>query len=435
MEWILIACLTLLNGAFAMSEMALASSRRARLSALAEAGDKGASMALRLMDDPNRFLSTVQVGITSIGVINGIVGEGAFSAPLSDWLQHLGWQAGVASFTATALVVTAITVVTIVLGELVPKRIGQLYPETVARRMARPMAGLSRAAGPFVRLLSLSTQAVLRLMRIRAHAGAEVTEEEISASLAQGVSAGLIEVHEHQMVRNVFHLDERPLTSMMTPRSDIRWLEASLTPAQALQQINAMDRHEHHSWYPVCRGDLGHVQGLISLSTLIAFVEPDTTTLESHLESAQFVPETLNGLELLEQLRDRSSRLLLVVDEYGEVQGLLTPLDLLQAITGELKPETQAEAWAMAMPDGRWQLDGRMPVPEIKARLGLQDLPGEDRGRYNTLAGLLLYVLGEVPAKGQAIPVAGWSFEVLSLDGRRIDRVLAQSMNMKKSAN
>lgn len=425
MDVLLIVFLTLLNGAFAMSEMALASSRKARLAALDEAGDKGATAALQLLDQPTQFLSTVQVGITSIGMLNGIIGEAAFSHGLGIWLQHRGMTEAAASVTATALVVTAITFITIIFGELVPKRIGQMYPEMVARWVARPMAGLARLAGPFVKLLSVSTQGVLRLMRIRNQQGQEVTEEEITASLAEGVTAGLIEEHEHQMVRNVFHLDARLLTSMMTPRSDVVWLEADLTPAQALRKIQVLPEHEQHSWYPVCRDGLAHVLGVVSLSQLLSLAADDARSIEPLIRPADFVPETLTGMELLERLRDQSSRVVFVVDEYGDVQGLVTPLDLLEAITGELKPETLTEAWATLRDDGSWLLDGLMPVSELKARLEMSELPAEDRGRYNTLAGLLLFKLGRLPEIAERVCIGSWTFEIVDLDGRRIDKVLA----------
>ena len=425
MDVLLIVFLTLLNGVFAMSEMALAASRKARLAAMQESGDKGAAAALQLMDQPTRFLSTVQVGITSIGMLNGIMGEAAFSAGLGRVLLSWGMSEAAAGVTATAVVVTVITFVTIIFGELVPKRIGQMYPEAVARWIARPMTTLARMAGPFVKLLSVSTQGVLKLMRINTQRGQEVTEEEITASLAEGVSAGLIEEHEHQMVRNVFHLDDRPLTSMMTPRTDIVWLDASLSPAQALDRIHALPTQEQHSWYPVCRDGLAHVQGVIGVAQLLTLPEGEDRAIEHFARHADFVPETQTGMELLERLRDQSSRMVFVVDEYGDVQGLVTPLDLLQAITGELKPDVQTEAWATLREDGSWLLDGLMPVSELKARLELEDLPGEDRGRYNTLAGLLLFVLGRLPQTGEKVRLNTWEFEVVDLDGRRIDKVLA----------
>ena len=429
MDVLLIVFLTLLNGVFAMSEMALASSRKARLAALDEAGDKGATAALALLEQPTQFLSTVQVGITSIGMLNGILGEAAFSDALGRWLQVQGMAAAPAAVTATALVVASITFFTIIFGELVPKRIGQMYPEAVARWVARPMATLARLAGPFVRLLSMSTQGVLRLMRINNQRGQAVTEEEITASLAEGVSAGLIEEHEHQMVRNVFHLDERQLTSLMTPHTDIAWLDASCSPAQALAQITALPPHQQHSWYPVCREGLAHVQGVIGMTQLLALPAGEVRPIEHFARPADFVPETQTGMELLERLRDQNSRMVFVVDEYGEVQGLVTPLDVLQAITGELKPETQTEAWATLREDGSWLLDGLMPVSELKARLELADLPDEDKGRYNTLAGLLLLVLGRLPQTGEKIPLDKWVFEIMDLDGRRIDKVLAVLQN------
>ncbi len=426
MDFLLIVFLTLLNGVFAMSELALASSRKARLAAMDEAGDKGAQAALQLLEEPTQFLSTVQVGITSIGVLNGIVGEAAFSADLATHLVVWGLTESVAGITATAIVVTIITFTTIIFGELVPKRIGQLYPEAVARLVARPMGALAKAAGPFVKLLSLSTQGMLKLMRIDSKGSRAVTEEEITASLEEGVDAGLIEEHEHQMVRNVFHLDDRPLTSMMTPRSDIQWLDASLNRQQAMLRVNQMRGDGNHSWYPVCRENLGHVLGVISLSHLLSLPIDDVQPIERHAQTAHFVPETLTGMELLEQMRDHSSRMLFVVDEYGEVQGLLTPLDLLEAITGELKPETHSDAWATEGEHGVWSLDGLMPVNELRARLDIKELPAEDKNLYNTLAGLLMFVSGDLPHIGQQVVVGPWRFEIMELDGRRIDKVKAQ---------
>jgi putative hemolysin len=422
MEILLIALLTVLNGVFAMSEMALASSRKARLATMAEDGDAGAAAALRLMGQPTRFLSTVQVGITSIGVFNGIIGEAAFSNELAHWLQGYGIGARASSYAATGIVVALITYVTIIFGELVPKRIGQLYPEPVSRVLARPMAWLAGAAGPFVKLLSASTQAVLKLLPIDTARVRGMTEEEIAHSLEEGVDAGVIEQHEHQMVQNVFHLDDRPLTSMMVPRSDIRWLDASLSVAQCLRQVG---RDGAHSWYPVCRGSLDDVLGVLSVARLLALGTEDQNRAESLATPALFVPETLSGMELLEQFRQESGRIVFVVDEYGVVQGLMTPHDLLEAITGELQPGAQADAWATRREDGSWLLDGLMPVNELKARLDIRELPEEDKGRYNTVAGLLMSVSGSLPEVGERIECGEWLFEVVDLDGKRIDKVLA----------
>ena len=429
MDVLLIVFLTLLNGVFAMSELALAASRKARLNAMAEAGDKGAQAALTLLGNPNQFLSTVQVGITSIGVLNGIVGEAAFSDGVADWLRQLGASDKAAAISATAIVVTMITFVTIIFGELVPKRIGQLYPEPVARWVSRPMLWLATAAKPFVRLLSGTTAGVLKLLRIDTNAARAVTEEEITASLEEGVDAGVIEQHEHQMVQNVFQLDERPLTSLMVPRTDVEWLDASMTVAQGLQRASTGGSKGAHSWYPVCRGSLDDVVGVISVARLLELGVDTPGSIEPYATPASFVPETLSGMELLEQFRARAGRFVFVVDEYGVVQGLLTPRDLLEAITGELlQTSSPEETWATPRGDGSWLLDGLMPISELKARLDLTDLPHADKGRYNTVAGLVLVLAGRLPRTGERFEGVQWSFEVVDMDGRRIDKVLAKPL-------
>ena len=422
MDVLLIALLTLFNGVFAMSELALASSRKARLTVMAEAGDAGAAAALKLLEHPTQFLSTVQVGITSIGVLNGIIGEAAFSGGLAAWLQSAGIAPRPSGIAATAMVVAVITFITIIFGELVPKRIGQLHPEAVARWVARPMVWLARAAGPFVKLLSTTTQAVLKLLRIDTSLSRGMTEEEISHSLEEGVDAGVIEQHERQMVQNVFHLDDRPLTSLMVPRSDLEWLDAKASVAQCLVQAG---RGGAHSWYPVCRGSLDDVMGVVSVAKLLSVGIDHSGPVEPHAMPALFVPETLTGMELLEQFRQQSGRMVFVVDEYGVVQGLMTPRDLLEAITGELQPGAQADAWATRRDDGSWLLDGLMPVAELKARLDIRELPAEERGHYNTVAGLLMAVSGRLPEVGARIDCGDWVFEVIDLDGKRIDKVLA----------
>lgn len=421
MDTLLIVFLTLLNGAFAMSELALASSRKARLAAMAEAGDKGSVTALKLLENPTQFLSSVQVGITSIGMLNGIVGEAAFSDDLGRQLVAWGLTPATASVAATAIVVAIITFITIVFGELVPKRIGQLYPEAVSRWVSRPMAFVAQAAKPFVWLLTHTTQWVLKLLRIDTNAVQHVTEEEINASLEEGVDAGIIEEHEHQMVRNVFLLDDRQLTSIMVPHSEIEWLDAEDRIDAAVQKAWTTG----HSWYPVCRGGLDDVIGVIHLPRMLALqAEGHNEPLAQHVLPAVFVPETLSGMELLEQFRERATRMVFVVDEYGVVQGLLTPLDMLEAITGELSPRAAVDAWATLREDGAWLVDGAMPVTELKSRLSIDTLPDEDKGRYNTVAGLMQAVAGDLLGRREHVDCAGWRFEVLVMDGRRIDQVL-----------
>jgi len=378
-----------------------------------------------LHEHPTKWLSTVQIGITSIGVLNGIVGEAAFSEPLAEWLQQtLQLRPKAAALSATAIVVATITFLTIIFGELVPKRLGQMYPETVARLVARPMNWLSTAARPFVWLLGASTELALRLLGIRGGPSRSVTEEEIAASLEEGVDAGVIEAQEHQMVRNVFRLDDRQIGSMMIPRADIIWLDAGAPIEQMLERMMRSGR----SRYPVCRGSLDDVIGVVAAHTLLPplaqGLKPD---LNEHLKPPVFVPETLSGMELLEHFRNSSADMVFVVDEYGAVQGVITERDLLEAITGEfVGVEPGDEAWATQRADGSWLMDGLIPMPELKDRLDLKEVPEEERGRYNTLAGMVMLLLGRLPITGDSVDWEGWRFEVVDLDGKRVDKLLVQ---------
>jgi putative hemolysin len=423
MDVALVFFLIVLNALFAMSEMALTASRKARLQVMVEAGESGAQAAMDLHENPTKFLSVVQIGITSIGVLNGIVGDAAFSAPFAAWLQaHFSITARVSDISATAMVVIVITFLTIIFGELVPKRIGQTHPESVARLVARPMEWLSLIGRPFVKLLTFSTNTTLSILGIKDGPGRSVTEEEINASLEEGLESGVIEAQEHQMVRNVFRLDDRQVGSMMIPRAEIVWLDAGGTPDDVLKVI----ADEEHSRYPVCRNGLDDVLGIISAQTLLQQVmQGKPLSLSEGLQPAMFVPETLSGMELLEHFRASSSQLVFVVDEYGEVQGMITVRDVLEAITGEFTTPTDEDSWAVQRDDGSWLFDGLIPVPELKDRLDLKELPEEDRGRYNTLAGMVMLLLGRLPRTTDSVEWGGWRFEVVDLDGKRVDKVLA----------
>ncbi len=424
MDTALLVFLILLNGAFAMAEMGLTAARRARLQVMAETGDKGATAAMALHEDPTRWLSTVQIGITSIGVLNGIVGQAAFARPFGDWLeQNFGMSEGAADFGATAGVVALITYCTIVFGELVPKRIGQMHPEAVARLVARPMNLVSKVTKPLVWLLSASTRAVLQLLGMNGKVpGASVTEEEIAAQLEEGLDAGVIEAQEHQMVRNVFRLDDRQIGSMMIPRAEIIWLDAGDELDGLLERISTSG----HTRYPVCRGGLDDVIGVLGAHSLLRpLARGERPDLADYLQAPVFVPETLSGMELLEHFRRSNADLVFVVDEYGAVQGVITERDLLEAITGEFGSASAGESWAIQRADGSWLLDGLIPTPELKDRLDIKDLPEEDRGRYNTLAGMVMLLLGRLPQTTDAVEWAGWRFEVVDLDGKRVDKVLA----------
>ncbi len=422
MDLTLLVFLILLNGLFAMSEMALTAARKARLQVMLESGESGAQAAMDLHENPTKFLSTVQIGITSIGIMNGIVGEAAFAAPLAVWLvSSFDFAPRPAAIGATALVVVLITVLTIIFGELVPKRLGQMFPETVARLVARPMNWLSTATRPLVLLLTACTNGVLRLMGIRGGPNRSVTSEEIAASLEEGVDAGVIEEQEHQMVRNVFRLDARQIGSMMIPRAEIAWLDL----AASSQEVLAVVAEHGHTRYPVCRGSLDDVMGVLAVHTLIGpLSRGESLALEQHVEPPVFVPETLSGMELLEHFKQTSADLVFVVDEYGAVQGVITERDVLEAITGELGTPADEDAWAIQREDQSWLMDGLIPVTELKDRLELKEMPEEDRGRYNTLAGMIMLLLGRLPRTTDRVDWQGWRFEVVDLDGKRVDKVL-----------
>lgn len=425
MEIVLLLFLVLLNGVFAMSEIALLTARRARLQARADDGDTGAAVALALGDEPTRFLSTVQIGITSIGVLSGIVGQAALADPFSLWLQSVGINPENSDVAATALVVLVITYVAIVLGELVPKRLGQINAEFVASRVARPMSGLAALSRPFVHLLSGSTSMVLRLLGAREVAGSRVTEEEIHAVLAEGSQSGAIEAQEHQMVRNLFRLDDRKIASLMVPRPDVAWLDMEEPCDTLVQKVIA----SAHARFPVCRGEINEVVGVVSAKRLLArALAGDDFSLESIVEPAVFVPETLTGMELLDSFRSSHEPLALVVDEYGEVQGLVTVQDLLEAITGEFNVHEAGNAWATQRADGSWLLDGIIPIPELKDRLSLRAVPEEDRHVYHTLSGMLMLLLGRLPNTGDHVEWEGWRLEIVDMDGLRIDKVLAERL-------
>jgi magnesium and cobalt exporter, CNNM family len=423
MDVAIVLALILLNGAFAMSEIALIAARKGRLQPLAEKGDAGAQAALRLHQAPTQFLSTVQIGITSIGILNGVVGEAALSPLLTAWLQARGLEGRFVEYAATAAVVVLITYLSIVLGELVPKRLGQLDPEAVARRLARPMELLARITRPFVALLAGSTRLVLRVLGLKDAQARPVTEEEIHALLVEGSESGAIEEEEHDIVRNVFRLDDRQIGSFMVPRREVVSLDVTLPWEENVKRIE----ESRHTRYPVVRGGLRDVVGVISARGLLRrALHGQPPEWESDAQPPVFVPESLTGMELLQNFRASGVQLAFVVDEYGEVLGIVTLRDVLEAITGEFNAGRAEDQWAVMRDDGSWLLDGLMPIPELKDRLGLKALPEEER--YHTLSGLLMMLLGRMPQTGDKTDWDGWRLEIVDMDGKRIEKVLAAAI-------
>ncbi|HJD96872.1 hemolysin family protein [Mailhella massiliensis] len=435
MEIFILIILILLNGIFAMSEIALVTARKARLMPRAAAGDKSAQAAIRLGENPTRFLSTIQIGITSIGLLSGIVGEAALAAPLSAWMQEsLGIPSSTSGMVATIVVVAAVTYLSIVVGELVPKRLGQIAPEKMACLVARPMTLLAVISRPFVALLAWSTGVLLRLLKVNTDEGQPVTEEEIQAMIDESSEAGAIESKQRDMLRNIFRLDDRPAVSIMTPRIDIRYLDTLLSPGE---NIDILSRHEH-SWLPVCRGGLKELVGVIRTNQALLLctgtipdAEEFSRALEEGCQPPVFVPETLTSLEVLKLLQERGVHIAFIVDEYGTVQGLVTPRDILEVLAGQIG-NSREDSWAIQRENGSWLLDGSIPVPELKDKLGLQSLPAEDKGYYTILSGMIMFMAGRIPREGDHIEWQGWRFEVVDMDGNMIDKVLVERLPEEK---
>lgn len=425
MEIALLSFLILLNGTLAMSEIALVTARRSRLERMAENGDPSAAVALRLAEEPTQFLSTIQIGITAIGILNGIVGEAALSVHVSQWLQQLGLAERTSALAATSLVVVGITYTSIVIGELVPKRFAQHNAEGIARFVARPISLLALVSRPFVFLLTISTDGLLKLLGKSEFNSVNLTEDDIYAVLVEGSQAGLIEKHEHDMVRNVFRLDDRQIGSLMTPRSEIVYLDLEQPIEGSLQSLIDSD----HSRFPVCRGGMGDLVGVITAKRLLKqHLKGKTADISDYILPPVYVPESLTGMKLLEQFRESGVQMVFVVDEYGEVLGLVTLQDLLEAVTGEFKARDPDDYWAVQREDGSWLLDGLIPVPVLKDRLELKTVPEEEKGRYHTLSGMMMWLLGRVPKTSDIAVWEGWQLEVVDLDGNRVDKVLAQRL-------
>ncbi|WP_337842417.1 hemolysin family protein [Rheinheimera sp.] len=425
MEIFILVGLIVLNGIFAMSEIALVTARKSRLTALAHSGSSSAKMALKLAEDPTQFLSTVQIGITSIGILNGIFGESILAEPFSVWMQSYGVPLNVASVLSTVLVVIVVTYVSIVVGELVPKRIGQVSAETIACLIAKPMALLAVVTKPFVWMLSGSTHTLMRLLGFNHQMGDNVTHEDIQAMLQEGSSAGVIEHSEHAMVKNVFRLDERSISSLMVPRSDIIYLDVNQPLEENLKRV----MQSPHSRFPICRNNIDDVVGIVSAKQLLAqSIAGKNIQIATLAKPVNFVPDSLSGMELLDHFRTAGSQMVFVVDEYGDLKGMVTLQDMMDALTGEFDQQDDDEKMVIRRDDGSLLLDGLLPVIDLKDTLEIKELPEEDEGRYQTLNGLLMYELGRIPQTTDVVEIAGWRLEIMDMDGKRVDKVLAEKL-------
>jgi putative hemolysin len=419
-EIVVILLLIVLNGLFSLSELALVSVRRARLAVLERKGVRGATEARLLSDDPQRFLPTVQVGITLVSVFTGVFGGARIASHLQAWLETFPDIARFADSLALAVVVIVSTYLTLVLGELVPKQLALRAPELMAARVARPIAILSRVVAPAVWLLGKSSNGILRLFGLHRASRQSVTEEELKALLIEGAQTGVLEMEERDMIERVLRLADKPVRAIMTPRTELAWIDRT-HPAKA---IAAALKAAPHSRFVVCDKSIDNVVGVVQAKDLLdRILGGGELSVSASLRQPMIVPDTISALDALERLKSDSLGLALVMDEYGSFEGVVTAADVLQAIVGEASGPEHQEGVPGPEGDTTMTLDGMTPVDELKARLHLPDLPAE--GSYHTLAGLLLALLRRVPRIGDRIVFGGWRFEVIAMDGRRVDKVLA----------
>ncbi len=418
---VVIILLALLNGIFAMGEMALVSARRARLTVLEGKHVHGARVARELADDPQRFLPTVQVGVTLVGILSGTFGGARIANTLAPSIARIPYLAQAATGVALALTVLGITFITLVLGELVPKRLALRSPERIAARLAPSVALLAQVSGPLVWLLGRSSDLVLRLIGHSEHNREDVTEDELRALLAEGTQTGVLETGERDMIERVLRLADKPVRAIMTPRTELVWIDRTDPPREIIDTLRAAS----HSRFVVCDGRVDNVVGVVQAKDLLdRILAGRDLSIAAALRQPMVVPDTISALDALERLKSDALGLALVMDEYGSFEGVVTAADVLEAIIGDLaEPGYGTPSQAADQVGGEIVMDGMTPVDELKARLLLPDLPAE--GSYHTLAGLVLALLRRVPQGGDRIVFGGWLFEVLEMDGRRVVKVRA----------
>jgi putative hemolysin len=413
--------LTIANGLFSMSEMAVVSARKARLQEIAERGNTEAKAALALANSPNRFLSTVQIGITLITILTGVFGGATLSDPIASAIARFIPQlAAYSPAIASTLVVIAITFLSLIIGELVPKRLALNSPERIAMAVAIPMRLVERMTAPIVLLLSLSTDLLLKLLGSNvASDEPQVTEEEIKVLMRQGAAEGTFDAAEQDMIERVFNLGDEPISALLTPRLDIVWLDLN----DSLDENRQKMTDSRHSRYPVCQESLDNVLGIIHVKDLLAQSHPfDLTTV---LRQPLFLAETTHALKALELLKKTGNQVALVANEYGVTQGLITLNDVVEVIIGDIPFEDEEqEQEAIRREDGSWLMDGRIAIDEFKELLSIEELPGEERDNYQTLGGFVITQLGHIPKSSDHFDWDGFRLEVMDMDGNRVDKVL-----------
>jgi putative hemolysin len=432
-ETIIILLLILLNGLFSMSETAVVSARKARLQQMADEGSRSAGAALDLANNPNRFLATVQIGITLIGILTGVFGGATITRALSALLDDIPALAPYSAAIAGAVVVLVLTYFTLILGELVPKRLALNGAERVASAIAGPMTLLSRLTWPLVRILGVSTDFVLRLLRVKPSAEPMVTAEEIMVMVEQGADAGLFERSEQDLIERVLALDERRVDSFMTPRNKIIALDITAT----IDDVRTKLLDSRHSRFPVVDGDLDNVLGIVRAKDILTqSLAGQPFDLRSLLRPALFLPEVITALGTLERFKQESTHVALILDEFGGIQGMITHNDVLEAIVGyDPSQDAPAEPQVMRRPDGSWLVDGLTAIEDFEDALEIDALPEDAGRRYQTVGGLVMSEVGGVPSTGQTFTWRGLRIEVVDMDGRRVDKVLVTALDMAVSGD
>ncbi len=426
LEIVIIVILISANGLFAMAEMAVVSARKARLQQSANRGDRKARAALELADDPNQFLSTVQVGITLIGILAGAFGGATLAEELALRLSQIPWLAPYSQSIGLGIVVLGITYLSLVLGELVPKRLALNNPERVAASVAIPMRMLSRLTSAINRFLNASTDIVLRVLSVRPSTEPPVTEEEIRILVEEGTRAGVFDAVEEDLVSRVFRFGNRRVGALMTPRIEIDWLDIEESPEEI---INRLLDSSHHL-IPVGQDELDNLLGVVRARDVLSrCLGGQPLDLNALLQEPLVVPENMSALKVLELFKKTGQKMALVMDEYGGTQGMVTHTDILEALVGDmLMMSGTAEARVVKRQDGSWLLDGMLLIDEFKDIYHFDELPGEKRAGYQTLGGFVMSQMGSVPSEGETFEWDGWCFEVVDMDGRRVDKVLMAPM-------
>ena len=417
MDIVILLGLILLNGLFVMSEIALVSARKSRLEMMAEKGDKKAESALKLANNPELFLSAAQIGITLVAILTGVYSGERFSAYLQPYIERITFLRPYADTVATSIIVIIVTFLSIIFGELIPKRIALLNAEKIAKKAAPPMYAFARFTHPIVWLLNRTSNGFFRLFNIKQSKDESVTEEEIKAIISEGTEAGTIEEEEKQMIERIFHLGDRNITSLMTHRSDILWFDINDNEEKIREKIIA----EPHSVYPICDAEIDNIKGVVSIKDL--YVSDDLTLFKDLMQPALFVPDNNTAYQVMEKFKESKIHSCFIVDEYGSVKGMITLNDILEAIVGDI-PQSNIEDYEIVeREDGSFLIDAQIPFYDFLSKFNKTDLLLQDEQQYDTLAGCILHELERIPQSGDKMDWNGFHIEIVDMDGHRIDKV------------